>query len=178
MNGRGNVFLERRTRCAKQTTKNSVRHNLCIYPVTQIGKNGLQKNAETLSPNSNPNGTTSRAKEVDIAPAATLWCCTLPVEQTNENSHSVYPVIDHVASAGTLMREIVIDTETTGLDPLDGHRIVEIRAVELINRSPTGQTFHGYLCPKRTMPADALVVHGLTAEFLADRCLVPWPTSS
>ena len=76
------------------------------------------------------------------------------------------------------MREIVIDTETTGLDPLGGHRIVEIGAVELINRSPTGQTFHGYLCPKRTMPPDALAVHGLTAEFLADRYLVPWPTSS
>jgi hypothetical protein len=53
------------------------------------------------------------------------------------------------------MREIVLDTETTGLDLLDGHRIVEIGAVELINRSPTGQTFHRYLCPQRDMPADA-----------------------
>jgi DNA polymerase III subunit epsilon len=67
------------------------------------------------------------------------------------------------------MREIVIDTETTGLDPLDGHRVVEIGAVELINRSPTGQTFHRYLCPQRAMPADAVAVHGLTAEFLADK---------
>jgi DNA polymerase III subunit epsilon len=67
------------------------------------------------------------------------------------------------------MREIVIDTETTGLDPLDGHRVVEIGAVELINRSPTGRTFHRYVCPERSMPADALAVHGLTAEFLADK---------
>ena len=67
------------------------------------------------------------------------------------------------------MREIVIDTETTGLDPLNGDRIVEIGAVELINRSPTGQTFYRYLNPERNMPADALAVHGLTAEFLADK---------
>jgi DNA polymerase-3 subunit epsilon len=68
-----------------------------------------------------------------------------------------------------IMREIVIDTETTGLDPLDGHRVVEVGAVELINRSPTGQTFHRYLNPERAMPADALAVHGLTAEFIAAR---------
>jgi DNA polymerase III subunit epsilon len=70
-----------------------------------------------------------------------------------------------------MTREIVIDTETTGLDPLDDHRVVEIGAVELINRSPTGQTFHRYLCPQRAMPADAVAVHGLTAEFLADKPL-------
>jgi DNA polymerase III subunit epsilon len=70
-----------------------------------------------------------------------------------------------------LMREIVIDTETTGLDPLDGHRIVEIGAVELVNCSPTGQTFHRYVCPQGGMPADAVAVHGLTAEFLADKPL-------
>jgi DNA polymerase III subunit epsilon len=69
------------------------------------------------------------------------------------------------------VREIVIDTETTGLDPLDGHRIVEIGAVEPVNRSPTGQTFHRYVCPERSMPADAVAVHGLTAEFLADKPL-------
>jgi DNA polymerase III subunit epsilon len=68
------------------------------------------------------------------------------------------------------MREIVIDTETTGLDPLNGDRIVEIGAVELINRA-TGQTFHCYLCPERPMPGDPLAVHGLTAEFLADKRL-------
>jgi len=69
------------------------------------------------------------------------------------------------------MREIVIDTETTRLDSLDGHRIIEIGEVELINRSPTGQTFRCYLCPERSMPADALAVHGLTAAFLADKPL-------
>ena len=69
------------------------------------------------------------------------------------------------------MREIVIDTETTGLDTLDGHRVVEIGAVELVDHAPTGQTFHRYLCPERPMPPDALAVHGLTAEFLADKPL-------
>jgi DNA polymerase-3 subunit epsilon len=69
------------------------------------------------------------------------------------------------------MREIVIDTETTGFDPLNGDRVVEIGAVELINRSPTGQTFHRYVCPQRAMPADAVAVHGPTAEFLANKPL-------
>jgi DNA polymerase-3 subunit epsilon len=69
------------------------------------------------------------------------------------------------------MREIVIDTETTGLDPLNGDRVVEIGAVELVNRSPTGNTFHCYLCPQRAMPADAVAVHGLTGAFLADKPL-------
>ena len=67
------------------------------------------------------------------------------------------------------MREIVVDT--TGLDPLGGDRIVEIGAVELINRAPTGRTFHRYLNPERNMPADAVSVHGLTAQFLADKPL-------
>ena len=65
------------------------------------------------------------------------------------------------------MREIVIDTETTGLDPQDGHRIVEIACLELLHHVPTGRRFHCYLNPERDMPADALLVHGLTAEFLA-----------
>jgi DNA polymerase III subunit epsilon len=69
------------------------------------------------------------------------------------------------------MREIVIDAETTGFDPLNGHRIVEIGAVELINRSLAGQMFHCYLHPERSIPADALAVHGLSAEFLADKPL-------
>src|SRR6516225_1571817 len=72
---------------------------------------------------------------------------------------------------GFLMREIVIDTETTGLDPSEGHRVVEIGAVELVNRSLTGETFHCYLCPQRVMPADAVAVHGLTGAFLADKPL-------
>jgi len=65
------------------------------------------------------------------------------------------------------MREIVIDTETTGLDPNDGHRIVEIACLELMHHVPTGRSFHRYVNPGRDMPADALLVHGLTAEFLA-----------
>jgi len=65
------------------------------------------------------------------------------------------------------MREIVLDTETTGLDPCDGHRIVEIACVELIHHIPTGRRFHRYVNPERDMPEDALAVHGLTAEFLA-----------
>ncbi len=64
------------------------------------------------------------------------------------------------------MREIVLDTETTGLDPNDGHRIVEIGAVELVNHMATGRTFHHYLDPKRPMPAEALAVHGLADDFL------------
>jgi DNA polymerase-3 subunit epsilon len=65
------------------------------------------------------------------------------------------------------MREIVLDTETTGLDPRDGHRIVEIACIELIHHIPTGRSFHRYVNPERDMPEDALAVHGLTAEFLA-----------
>jgi len=67
------------------------------------------------------------------------------------------------------MREIVLDTETTGLDPFQGHRLVEIGCVELVNRIPSGQTFHRYLNPERSMPAEALAVHGLTDEFLKDK---------
>jgi DNA polymerase III subunit epsilon len=67
------------------------------------------------------------------------------------------------------MREIVLDTETTGLDPLNGDRIVEIGAVELLNFMPTGKVFHTYLNPERNMPDGAARVHGLTDEFLADK---------
>ena len=69
------------------------------------------------------------------------------------------------------MREIVLDTETTGLDPLRGDRLVEIGCVEIINRMPTGQTFHRHLNPERDMPAEAFAVHGLSSEFLADKPL-------
>lgn len=65
------------------------------------------------------------------------------------------------------MREIVFDTETTGLDPSKGHRIVEIGAVEISNLIPTGRTFHFYLDPERDMPEEAFRVHGLSAAFLA-----------
>jgi DNA polymerase III subunit epsilon len=67
------------------------------------------------------------------------------------------------------MREIVLDTETTGLDPLRGDRLVEIGCVEIYNRMPTGQTFHRYLNPERDMPAEAFAVHGLSSEFLATK---------
>jgi DNA polymerase-3 subunit epsilon len=65
------------------------------------------------------------------------------------------------------MREIVLDTETTGLDPAEGHRIVEIACVELMNHVPTGQSFHRYVNPERPMPPEAFAVHGLSDEFLA-----------
>jgi DNA polymerase III subunit epsilon len=64
------------------------------------------------------------------------------------------------------MREIVMDTETTGLDPFTGDRLVEIGCVELINHLPTGVTFHRYINPERDMPAGAFAVHGLSEEFL------------
>ena len=64
------------------------------------------------------------------------------------------------------MREIVLDTETTGLDPNQGHRLVELGCVELINRIPTGATFHVYLDPEREVPAEAFAIHGLSTEFL------------
>ncbi|MBK8007623.1 MAG: DNA polymerase III subunit epsilon [Rhizobiales bacterium] len=69
------------------------------------------------------------------------------------------------------MREIVFDTETTGFDPSSGDRIVEIGCVELLNRIPTGSTFHAYINPERDMPPQAEAVHGLSAEFLADKPL-------
>jgi DNA polymerase-3 subunit epsilon len=69
------------------------------------------------------------------------------------------------------MREIVLDTETTGLNPSEGHRIVEIACIELIHHVPTGRKFHRYVNPERTMPEDALAVHGITAEFLASQPL-------
>src|SRR6185369_16568958 len=69
------------------------------------------------------------------------------------------------------MREIIFDTETTGLDPLKGDRMVEIGCIELVNRVPTGQVFHAYFNPCRDMPAEAEAVHGLSAAFLADKPL-------
>ena len=65
------------------------------------------------------------------------------------------------------MREIVLDTETTGLDPTAGHRIIEIACVELLHHVPTGRDFHRYVNPGRDIPDDAHAVHGLTEEFLA-----------
>ncbi len=67
------------------------------------------------------------------------------------------------------MREIVLDTETTGLDPSTGDRIVEIGAVELHNHMPTGEVYHQYINPERDMPAGAFAVHGLSQKFLSDK---------
>jgi len=67
------------------------------------------------------------------------------------------------------MREIVFDTETTGLDPQRGDRMVEIGCLEMVNRVATGRTFHAYFNPERSMPAEAEAVHGLSDAFLADK---------
>jgi DNA polymerase III subunit epsilon len=67
------------------------------------------------------------------------------------------------------MREIVLDTETTGLDPAAGHRVVELGCVELFNMVATGKTFHAYFNPEMIMPAGAQDVHGLSDEFLSDK---------
>ncbi len=67
------------------------------------------------------------------------------------------------------VREIVLDTETTGMDPVRGDRIVEIGCVELVGHVPTGRTLHLYINPERDVPAEAAAVHGLTTEFLADK---------
>lgn len=67
------------------------------------------------------------------------------------------------------MREIVLDTETTGFEPESGDRIVEIGAVELYNHMPTGKTYHQYINPERSMPAEAFAVHGLGDDFLRDK---------
>lgn len=69
------------------------------------------------------------------------------------------------------MREIVLDTETTGFEPSEGHRIVEIGAVELFNHVPTGKTYHQYINPQRDMPTEAFQVHGLSEDFLRDKPL-------
>lgn len=67
------------------------------------------------------------------------------------------------------MREIVLDTETTGFEPTEGHRIVEIGAIELFNHIPTGRSYHQYINPERSMPAEAFEVHGLGDDFLRSK---------
>ena len=69
------------------------------------------------------------------------------------------------------IREIILDTETTGLNPVDGHRIVEIGALEMVNRNLTGKKFHHYINPERAMPNDAYRIHGISEEFLKDKPL-------
>ena len=66
------------------------------------------------------------------------------------------------------MREIVFDTETTGLYPNQGHRLVEVGCIELVNRQTTGRTFHTYVNPEREVPREAFAIHGLSYDFLKD----------
>jgi DNA polymerase-3 subunit epsilon len=80
----------------------------------------------------------------------------------------VQDLLNHIR-AGQTMREIVLDTETTGLNPFDGHRIVEIGAVELWHQVPTGRTYHQYINPERDMPEEAFNVHGISDAFLTDK---------
>ncbi len=68
-----------------------------------------------------------------------------------------------------MQRQIILDTETTGLDPKEGHKIIEIGCVEMVNRRLTGRNFHYYLQPDREIDAEAIQVHGITNEFLADK---------
>ena len=70
-----------------------------------------------------------------------------------------------------MLREIVIDTETTGLDAANGDRLIELGCIEIVNRIPTGREFHRYLNPERDIHRDAVAVHGLTREFLKDKPL-------
>ena len=74
-----------------------------------------------------------------------------------------------MVSAYVGLREVVLDTETTGFEPAEGHRIVEIGAVELFNHVPTGRTYHQYINPERPMPKEAFEVHGLGDDFLRDK---------
>ncbi len=67
------------------------------------------------------------------------------------------------------MRQIILDTETTGLDPAQGHRVIEIGCVEMVNRRLTNRTFHVYINPERDIDPEAVAVHGITSEFLADK---------
>lgn len=69
------------------------------------------------------------------------------------------------------MREIILDTETTGLDPKDGHKVIEIGGVEMINKVLTGNKFHYYVNPERDVPQDAYRIHGISSEFLQDKPL-------
>lgn len=68
-----------------------------------------------------------------------------------------------------MLREIVLDTETTGMDPTEGHRIIEIGCIELVNHLPTGKTYHQYINPEREVDAGAVAVHGIKTEFLKDK---------
>jgi DNA polymerase-3 subunit epsilon len=80
-------------------------------------------------------------------------------------------VLAYVHESHPMLREIVLDTETTGLDPAGGDRLIEVGCIEIVNRIPTGREFHRYLNPERDVHPDAVAVHGLTAEFLSGKPL-------
>lgn len=82
---------------------------------------------------------------------------------------SALPILTCAYPHQAVMRQIVLDTETTGLNPRSGDRIIEIGCVELVNRRLTGNNFHAYINPERDSEEGALAVHGLTTEFLADK---------
>ena len=67
------------------------------------------------------------------------------------------------------MREIILDTETTGLNPAEGHKVIEIAALEVVDFLPTGKTFHKYINPERDVPQQSTEIHGLTIDFLSDK---------
>src|ERR1700744_2521054 len=94
--------------------------------------------------------------------SATFWPRSLRCRNGDPDSPNL---------AVILMREIILDTETTGLDPLRGDRLGEIGCIEIFNRIPTGHRYHRYINPQRDMPAEAFAVHGLSSEFLADKPL-------
>ena len=112
--------------------------------------------------------------------SATARCPTsrsdaAPFRRSHRHGPAADPGEDQAGAAGfekpsrqdCFMREIVLDTETTGLDPASGHRVVEIGCVELLNHMPTGRVFHRYINPERDMPDEAFKVHGLSEEFLS-----------
>lgn len=87
---------------------------------------------------------------------------TTNLDKTRADVHALIAEL----TTGAPMREIVLDTETTGFEPSEGHRVVEIGCVELFNHMPSGRTWHQYLNPQRDMPPDAFAVHGLSEDFL------------
>src|SRR4030088_41451 len=98
-----------------------------------------------------------RARSIPLEPKFKASCARLRRHRDGESDRLGF------------MREIVFDTETTGLDPYQGDRLVEIGCVELVNGFPSGNSFHRYLNPERDMPGGAFKVHGLSIEFLNDK---------
>jgi DNA polymerase-3 subunit epsilon len=88
---------------------------------------------------------------------------------TSEAFLEPVPVLAYPYESGYMLREIVFDTETTGLDPANGDRLIELGCVEIVNRIPTGREFHRYFNPDRDIHREAVAVHGITPEFLKDK---------